>query len=460
VSKNERQEVLRALDAWDRSVFREVTSHQSPLLDRALPALTTAADRSVIWLVVAAGLAATGRRRQRRAAVRGVSSVAVTSLLVNQLAKRVVPRPRPVTPGMPNRRPQRRVPRSPSFPSGHAASAAAFAVGAIIELPALAVPLGALAGAVGYSGIYAGIHYPGDVLAGAIAGAGIAFAGARLAPAREPTRVRPPDPVTEQLAPCPSGAGVVAVVNPRSGSGRGARAAEALARELPDAEVMLWQVGTDLDDLLRKAADRADVLAVAGGDGTVNAAAQVARQAGRPLLVVPAGTFNHFAADLGLERLGDAIAAVRHGTAMCIDLGTAAGEFFINTSSLGSYPAYVAARARRERRWGKGPDASVWWPRCSSAIVGISRPGSCPFGGSGWTTGAWTYVCWRPGIGWLRLGWLSASSRVDSAGVGSTASTTRSNSTSSYRTNHRRSRVTENWARVSMRFTTVSKRER
>jgi diacylglycerol kinase family enzyme len=212
----------------------------------------------------------------------------------------------------------------------------------------------------------------------------------------------------------------VAVVNPRSGSGRGARAAEALARELPDAEVMLWQVGTDLDDLLRKAADRADVLAVAGGDGTVNAAAQVARQAGRPLLVVPAGTFNHFAADLGLERLGDAIAAVRHGTAMCIDVGTAAGEFFINTSSLGSYPAYVAARKRRERRWGRGrrplllcwkscvprnpcgrysTDASVWWPRCSSAIVGISRPGSCPFGGSGWTTGAWTYVCWRPGIG-------------------------------------------------------------
>jgi len=186
VSKNERQVVLRALDAWDRSVFREVASYQSPLLDRALPALTTAADRSVIWLVVAAGLAATGRRRQRRAAVRGVSSVAVTSLLVNQLAKRLVPRPRPVTPGMPNRRPQRRVPRSPSFPSGHAASAAAFAVGAIIELPALAVPLGALAGAVGYSGIYAGIHYPGDVLAGAIAGAGIAFAGARLAPALSP----------------------------------------------------------------------------------------------------------------------------------------------------------------------------------------------------------------------------------------------------------------------------------
>lgn len=110
MSKNEREEVLRALDAWDRSAFREVTSHQSPLLDRALPALTTAADRSVIWLVVAAGLAATGRRRQRRAAVRGVSSVAVTSLLANQLAKRVVPRPRPVTPGMPNRRPQRRVP--------------------------------------------------------------------------------------------------------------------------------------------------------------------------------------------------------------------------------------------------------------------------------------------------------------------------------------------------------------
>jgi undecaprenyl-diphosphatase len=297
--------------------------------------------------------------------------------------------------------------------SGHAASAAAFAVGAIIELPALAVPLGALAGAVGYSGIYAGIHYPGDVLAGAIAGAGIAFAGARLAPAREPTRVRPPDPVTEQLAPCPSGAGVVAVVNPRSGSGRGARAAKALARELPDAEVMLWQVGTDLDDLLRKAADRADVLAVAGGDGTVNAAAQVARQAGRPLLVVPAGTFNHFAADLGLERLGDAIAAVRHGTAMCIGVGTWLGSSSWHIES-GGTPAYVATE--RERRWGKGQrplllletcvpgslravldGRDVWWPMF--VVIVVSRPGSCPFGGSGWTTGAWTYVCWRPGIG-------------------------------------------------------------
>jgi diacylglycerol kinase family enzyme/membrane-associated phospholipid phosphatase len=354
VGKRERQRVLQALDAWDRSVFRDVAQHSSPLLDRLLPALTTAANHSALWVAAAGGLAATGRRRQRRAAVRGVASVAVTSLVVNQVAKRVSPRPRPLLGSVPASRSLARFPKSTSFPSGHAASAAAFAVGASLELPAIALPLGALAAAVGYSRVYTGVHYPGDVIAGAVAGAGIATLGARLAPARTPSRIRPPEPAIEQQEPRSQGAGIVAVVNPLSGAGRGARAAEAFARELPEADIVVWEPGTALDKVIRKAVARADVLAVVGGDGTVDAAAHVAVQTDTPLLVVPGGTFNHFAADLGFDRIGDAIAAVQRGTAMRIDVGTVAGTYFINTASLGSYPAFVVARERRERRLGKG----------------------------------------------------------------------------------------------------------
>jgi diacylglycerol kinase family enzyme/membrane-associated phospholipid phosphatase len=354
VGKRERHQVLHALDAWDRSLFRDVARRRSPLLDRLLPRLTRAADHSAIWVAAAGGLTATGRRRQRRAALRGLSSVAVTSLLVNQVAKRVAARPRPLLASVPAARSVVRLPSSTSFPSGHAASAAAFAVGAGLELPALAIPLGALAAAVGFSRVYTGVHYPGDVIVGAAAGAGIAALGARLAPARTPSRVRPPEPVIDQQEPRPAGAGIVAVVNPQSGGGRGARAAEAFARELPEAELVLWQPGTDLDEVLRKAAARAEVLAAVGGDGTVDAAAHVAIQADVPLLVVPGGTFNHLAADLGFDRVGDAIRAVCQGTATRIDVGTVAGRYFINTAGVGSYPAFVAARERRQRRWGKG----------------------------------------------------------------------------------------------------------
>jgi len=60
--------------------------------------------------------------------------------------------------------------------------------------------------------------------------------------------------------------------------------------------------GGDLAQTLREAAAGAEVLAVGGGDGSVNAAAGVAIEAGLPLLVLPGGTFNHFAADLGVPR--------------------------------------------------------------------------------------------------------------------------------------------------------------
>jgi undecaprenyl-diphosphatase len=66
------------------------------------------------------------------------------------------------------------MPDSASFPSGHTASAVAFAAAVGPSLPAAAVPLGLLACAVGYSRVHTGVHYPGDVIAGALLGTGSA----------------------------------------------------------------------------------------------------------------------------------------------------------------------------------------------------------------------------------------------------------------------------------------------
>jgi PAP2 superfamily protein len=104
----------------------------------------------------------------------------VASLLANQVGKRLLPRVRPLLDSVPAARRARRTPGSHSFPSGHAASAAAFAVGASLEVPALAVPLGVPAAAVGFSRVYTGVHYPADVLAGVALGAGVALSGHRL----------------------------------------------------------------------------------------------------------------------------------------------------------------------------------------------------------------------------------------------------------------------------------------
>jgi undecaprenyl-diphosphatase len=87
-------------------------------------------------------------------------------------------RTRPSLDGVPLIRHVRRAPVTTSFPSGHAASAAAFTTGVSLELPELAVPVGTLAAAVAYSRVHVGVHYPGDVLVGAALGAGLALATA------------------------------------------------------------------------------------------------------------------------------------------------------------------------------------------------------------------------------------------------------------------------------------------
>ena len=158
----------------DRALFARVAGARTPALDAVLPRLSVAANHAALWAALAGGLARFGGSRGRRAAARGMGSIVVTSTIVNLAVKRAVRRPRPELGGVPQARRLRVQPLTTSFPSGHAASAAAFAVGAGAELPGLAPALAVVAGAVAYSRIHVGVHYPGDVAAGAAMGAGIA----------------------------------------------------------------------------------------------------------------------------------------------------------------------------------------------------------------------------------------------------------------------------------------------
>lgn len=175
IDRSKWREILRTATAEagavDLAVYRAVSQSPTPVLDRAVPRLSYAADRSMLWFVVAAALFALGGRSGRRAARDGLIAIGMASATVNQGFKRVAVRARPVRDDqtLPAKR-WVRMPLSTSFPSGHTASAFAFATAASEHLPLLWLPLRGLALGVGYSRVHTGVHYPGDVVAGAVIG--------------------------------------------------------------------------------------------------------------------------------------------------------------------------------------------------------------------------------------------------------------------------------------------------
>jgi membrane-associated phospholipid phosphatase len=164
----------RRLAAADQALYVAVAASPTPWLDQPVRRLSQAADFSRLWLAIAAGIAIVGGPDGRRAAQRGVIAIGVTSACVNIAVKAIRPRPRPDRAGahVPLAR-QVAMPASASFPSGHSASAFAFACCVGARLPGAAPPLLGLAAAVAYSRVYTGVHFPGDVIIGSVIGAAI-----------------------------------------------------------------------------------------------------------------------------------------------------------------------------------------------------------------------------------------------------------------------------------------------
>src|SRR5271165_1110564 len=164
-------EGLRELGALDQAIYSAIAATPTPSLDEPLRRLSNAANNSRLWLAIAATLAVAGGRTGRRAAVRGTMAIGVTSALVNLGVKPLWSRQRPdrAGAGVPEQR-DVRMPDSTSFPSGHAASGFAFASAIGREQPWLGLALRFLAAAVAYSRVHTGVHYPGDVVVGALIG--------------------------------------------------------------------------------------------------------------------------------------------------------------------------------------------------------------------------------------------------------------------------------------------------
>ena len=155
----------------DLALYRAVADTRTPALDVALARLSQAANHSKISIGLALALALAGGRNGMRAAVRGMASVGVTSAVVNLAFKPLVRRRRPDRQGLfAVGRPRVRMPTTRSFPSGHTAAAFAFATGVGRELGWAGPPLYGLASLIGYSRVHTGVHYPIDVIAGALAG--------------------------------------------------------------------------------------------------------------------------------------------------------------------------------------------------------------------------------------------------------------------------------------------------
>ncbi|MFJ5260399.1 bifunctional phosphatase PAP2/diacylglycerol kinase family protein [Streptomyces sp. NPDC088387] len=352
-----RHELRDWLLTLDSRLFDFAAERDWPYAERVLPRLSRSANHGVLWFATAAAVAASRSPRARAAAVRGLASLGLASATINTVGKRSVRRPRPRLDQVPAVRQLKRQPITTSFPSGHAASAAAFCAGVAMESPTWGALVAPVAFSVVMSRVYTGVHFPSDVLAGAALGVGAAYAVRALVPphghAVHPSRPRVAAP------PLPEGEGLILVANQAAGT---AERANALRDVLPRARIVECPP-EEMPAQLEKAATEARALGVCGGDGTVNTAAEVALRHGLPLAVLPGGTLNHFAVDLGVEDARALGRAVEGGEAVRVDVGRFVSRdrtgIFLNTLSLGVYPELVRERDLWSHRIGGWPAGLV-----------------------------------------------------------------------------------------------------
>lgn len=141
---------------------------------------------------------------------------------------------------------------------------------------------------------------------------------------------------------------------------------EALHRRAADATIWVADSGEAVPMLLERAAASTDDTVVAGGgDGTVNSIATAVAGSAKRMGVLPLGTLNHFAKDLGLPlALDAAIDVLLNGRETEVDVGEVNGRIFLNNSSLGFYPRVVRRREEQRERLGRGK-----WPAFAWAVL-------------------------------------------------------------------------------------------
>ncbi|MEP7301503.1 MAG: diacylglycerol kinase family protein [Caldimonas sp.] len=160
---------------------------------------------------------------------------------------------------------------------------------------------------------------------------------------------------------------IVVIVNAGSGTGHDDATSERLRGLFEEAgaavEIRRLEAGADLAAEVQAAMQEGpDVIVAGGGDGTVSgvAAALVDREI--TLGVLPLGTLNHFAKDLGIPLdLAEAVRTIVEGHAVSIDVGEVNGRVFINNSSLGLYPDIVRDREHQQKRLGRGKWLALAW---------------------------------------------------------------------------------------------------
>ncbi|GAA4803781.1 diacylglycerol/lipid kinase family protein [Streptomyces ziwulingensis] len=185
-----------------------------------------------------------------------------------------------------------------------------------------------------------------------------------LACARSALRVghRPDGATRQAVRPAGPHRQAVLIMNPASGGGKVGRFGLVERAEALGARVLLLEPGThtDVARLARDAvAQGADLLGVAGGDGTQALVAAVAAEHDLPFLVISAGTRNHLAMDLGLDRADPTrcLDALTDGVEFRVDLGEVAGRAFVNTVSFGVYAEIVRRPEYRDAKTGTALDA-------------------------------------------------------------------------------------------------------
>ncbi len=347
------------LDDFDRRLFERLTARDRRLADRSLRQLSDSANRSMLWLAIAGLMAFFGSRIGRRAAFRGVVSIALTSTLVNlplkYLARRERPRSRsgdrPLPVGLPS---------TFSFPSGHSASAFAFATGVGLEEPWLLLPILPLAASVAYSRVRLRVHYPFDVLAGAAIGTAMGIASGLL------TRVARQwwDPEMPALETESAGTNqLILVVSAHAGhEHKLARARRLMAAQGIEvvAEIAVEDLHR-LGELLRSDGSPPPIVVAAGGDGTVGAVANALMETPAILGILPLGTSNDFARSINIPiHIYDAVRVIARGQFSRHDVGRVTHEsrpprHFVHAAAAGMNVQFArfATRADLRERFGR-----------------------------------------------------------------------------------------------------------